>query len=182
MADNYCDALKACEGLDGRLLIEQTLQGPPLAIGGDIGIGDLTARVALRPYFRFRYSQHWIPKELCKGPIRSVLGLAPSEAMTLETRQVEQVDFVRLVQETSERSEVVSTSGPAALMEGGGDGSGFRPTSFMCFPTITADRFGSFWETVGEIGGAVVGAVVGGPIGAGVGAWVGGAIGGWIGG
>jgi hypothetical protein len=94
---------------------------------------------------------------------------------------VEQVDFVRLVQETSERSEVVSTSGPAALMEGG-DGSGYRSTSFVCFPTITADRFGSFWETIGEVGGAVVGAMVGGALGAGVGAFVGGAIGGWLGG
>lgn len=181
MPDKYCDALDACKDLNGRLLIEQTLQGPPLAIGGDIGIGDLTGRVALRPYFRFRYVQEWIPKELCKGPIRSVIGLAPSETMTLETRQVEQVDFVRLVQETTERSEVVSTSGPAALMDGS-DRPGFRATDFMCFPPIVADRFGSVWETLGEIGGAVVGAVVGGPLGAAVGTWVGGAIGGWLGG
>ena len=181
MPDNYCDPIDTCKDLDGQLLIEQTLQGPALALGGDIGIGDLTASVALRPYFRFRYSQRWNTKELCKGPIRSVIGLAPAETMTVETRQVEQVDFVRLVQETSERSEVVSTSGPAALMEDA-NGTAVQSSSFLVLPVITANRFGSFWETVGEIAGAIVGGAVGGPIGAGVGAWVGGAVGGWIGG
>jgi hypothetical protein len=178
MADEYCDVLVSCTNLDGQLLIEQTLQGPPLAVGGDIGVADMTGRVVLRPYIRFRYMQSWVTKELCKGPVRSVLGLAPSETMTYETRQVEQMDFVRLVQETSEKSEVVSTSGPAQLM----DNAGTPIRDFVALPVIVADKFSSFWETVGEIGGAVIGAAVGGPIGAGIGAWVGGAVGGWIGG
>jgi hypothetical protein len=180
MANPYCDPIGTCTNLEGRLLIEQTLQGPPLALGGDIGIGDLAGQVVLRPYIRFRYEQYWNPKELCRGPIRSVIGLAPSETMSLETRQVEQTDFVRLVQEVSERSEVVSTSGPAALMEAEG---GARMTSaFLSLPVVVADKFGSFWETLGEVAGTVVGAAVGGPIGAVVGNWVGGAVGGWIGG
>src|SRR6185436_12166659 len=70
MSDEYCDPLAVCTGLDGRLLIEQTLQGPSLAIGGDIGIAGLTGSVALRPYIRFRYMQSWVPKELCKAPVR----------------------------------------------------------------------------------------------------------------
>ena len=180
MTDSYCDPIDACTNLEGRLLVEQTLQGPPLAIGGDIGIGDLTGRVALRPYIRFRYQQYWNPMELCRGPIRSVIGLAPSETMSLETRQVEQTDFVRLVQEVSERSEVVSTSGPAALMEA--DGGGRMTSAYLALPVLVADKFGSFWETVGEISGAAIGAAVGGPIGAAVGTWVGGAVGGWLGG
>jgi len=178
MSDEYCDPLAVCTGLDGRLLIEQTLQGPSLAIGGDIGIAGLTGSVALRPYIRFRYMQSWVPKELCKAPVRSVIGLAPSETMTYETRQVEQTDFVQLVQHTAEKSEVVSTSGPAQLM----DNAGTPVRDFVAFPVVIADKFSSLWETLGEIGGAVVGAVVGGPIGAGVGAWVGGAVGGWLGG
>jgi hypothetical protein len=176
MSNPYCDPLTECVNLEGRLLIEQTLQGPPLAIGGDIGIGDLTGRVVVRPYIRFRYQQSWVPKELCKGPVRSVIGLAPAETMSYETRQVEQVDFTRLVQETSEKSEIVSTSGPVGTAD-----NEFR-LPYWSFPVIVADKFESFWETVGEIGGAVVGAVVGGPIGAGVGAWLGGAVGGWLGG
>lgn len=180
MANPYCDPVGTCTDLEGRLLVEQTLQGPPLAIGGDIGIGDLTGRVVLRPYIRFRYQQHWNPKELCRGPIRSVIGLAPSETMSLETRQTEQTDFVRLVQEVSERSEVVSTSGPAALMEA--EGGGRMTAPFLALPVLVADKFGSFWETVGEVTGAAIGAVAGGPIGAAVGSWAGGAIGGWLGG
>jgi hypothetical protein len=177
MPDNYCDPIETCPDLDGQLLIEQTLHGPPLAVSEGLDIGDLNANVALRPYFRFRYSQRWNTKELCRGPIRSVLGLGPSETMTLETRQVEQVDFVRLVQETTERSEVVSTSGPAALMENG-IGTAIQSAAYLILPTITARRFGSFLEDLGE----TLGGVVGGPLGAAVGGWAGDAIDGWIGG
>ena len=178
MADNYCDPLVPCTDLDGRLLIEQTLQGPPLAIGGDIEIGELTGRTVLRPYLRFRYTQHWVTKELCKGPVRSVIGLAPSETMTYETRHVEQMDFMRLVQEVSEKSEVVSTSGPAELM----DNAGEPVRNFWAFPVIIADKFSSFWETLGTVAGAVFGGAVGGPVGTGIGAWLGDAVGGWLGG
>ena len=175
MPEQFCEPYEQCPKLDGRLLINQTLQGPSLAVPGDIGIGDLAGRGVLRPYCHFMYLVRWIPQEACHAPVRSVIGLAPGETMTLETRQVEQVDFTRLVQNAVETSEVVTTSGPASQMR---DREGLDISDATWLATRHVDRFGSLLEVVG----AVAGAIVGGPIGAGVGAWLGGAIDNWLGG
>src|SRR5437867_2691675 len=152
MAEDYCGPYVQCAQLDGRLLINQTLHGPALADPGDIGIGDLKGRGVLRPYVRFVYEQRWNVKESCQAPVRSIIGLAPGETMKLDTRQVEQFDFTRMVQDASEQSEVVTTSGPASQMR---DVS-TSMSQVISLPVRVADRFGSFWE----IAGAVVGAVV----------------------
>ncbi|MCX6830333.1 MAG: hypothetical protein NT002_13795 [candidate division Zixibacteria bacterium] len=76
--------------------------------------------------------------------------------MTLDTRQVEQVDFMRLVQDAIEMSEVVTSSGPASQMK---DREGLDLSDTISFGTRYVNKFGSFWETLGDI----VDVVVGGP-------------------
>ena len=85
MSEQFCEAYEQCTKLEGKLLINQTLQGPSLAVPGDIGIGDLVGKGVLRPYCQFVYLVRWIPLEACKAPVRSVIGLAPGETMNLET-------------------------------------------------------------------------------------------------
>lgn len=173
MPENYCSPYGQCSKLDGRILINQTLQGPS-AVPGDVDIGDIGGKAMLRPYCRFVYLQQWVPQEACVAPERSIIGLAPGETMTLETRQVEQVDFTRLVQDAVETSEVVTTSGPALQMR---DREGLDLSDAISFQTRYVEKFGSFWEVVG----GVAGALLGGPIGAGVGVLAGHAVEEWLG-
>lgn len=108
MAESYCDPYDECTGLDGRLIIDRTIEGPPLARDeGDLPLGSLSIEGgSLHPYFHLYYQQHWIAKEACYAPVRSVMGLAPGETITTEVRQREQTDYVRTVQTAMESSEV----------------------------------------------------------------------------
>src|SRR4051812_42840064 len=103
----FCESLGACEALDGRLLITRTMDGPPLSVSEDLALGEFALdRAGLRPYVRLGFEQNWIPRELCLGPVRSVLGLAPGEEIVTEVRTVESQEFTSLVQRAMESSEV----------------------------------------------------------------------------
>jgi len=108
MSETFCDPYGPCTDLDGRLIIDRTMQGPALALEeGELPFGSLTMQGAsIRPYFHVFFNQQWIPKEACSAPVRSVMGLAPGETVTIDVRQREQVDYVRLVQTAMESSEV----------------------------------------------------------------------------
>lgn len=165
----FCDPYDVCQNLDGRLLITRTMDGPPLSLSEDLTLGDFQLGTAgLRPYVRLGFEQRWIPKEMCYGPVRSVLGLAPDERIVTEVRTAETSEFTTLVQRAMESSEVATNTRL--------EGREFTDTNWngdtVDLSKITVGEWGSFWE----VAGAVVGGIVGGPIGAGVGAWVGGAI------
>lgn len=112
MAESYCDPYEPCEDLDGRLLISRTMEGPPLARDeGELPLGALSMHGgSLHPYFHLFYEQRWNAKEPCYGPVRSVMGLAPGETVTIEVRQREQTDYVRTVHTAFESSEVSTTT------------------------------------------------------------------------
>ena len=112
MAENYCDPYEQCADLDGRLIINRTIEGPPLARDeGELPLGALSMQGgAIHPYFNLFYQQHWVAKEACYAPVRSVMGLAPGETVTTEVRQREQTDYVRTVQTAFESSEVSTTT------------------------------------------------------------------------
>jgi hypothetical protein len=165
----FCEIFEPCENIDGRLLINRTMDGAPLALDEDLALGAFSLdRPTLRPYAKLVFEQRWFIKEMCYGPTRSVLGLAPCETVTTEVRTVEQRDFTSIVQQAMESSEVTTNTRVEGreLIDNNWDGN------TVDLSKITIGEWGSFWQVVG----AVAGAVVGGPIGAGVGAWVGGAI------
>ena len=164
-----CPPYNACNDIDGRLLITRTIDGPNLSLNEDIALGEFQLEGAgLRPYVRLGFLQQWVVKEMCIGPVRSVLGLAPGEKVTTDVRTVDSYEFTSLVQQAMESSEVSTNTRL--------EGREFVDTNWdgntVDLSKITVGEWGSLWEVIG----AVAGAVVGGPIGAGVGAWVGGAI------
>jgi hypothetical protein len=157
-------------------------------------------RAVLCPYIRLVYEQVWNEKEVCLGPIRSVMGLAPGESIVTEFSQVEQVSFSQLVRRGFETSETTSFSVPTHEVDGsrpvGGSGRGtwdiihdvMQNNTGVAGPLggpivlrpCVVTGFGSL--NFGGILGAAAGALVGGPIGAAVGAWLGNAVGEMIGG
>jgi hypothetical protein len=148
----------------------------------------VAGRFILCPYVRVIYEQIWEPQEVCNGPVRSVLGLAPGESIITEVRHVEQVDYTRIVRSGFESTETTSFMRPTDEVAAAGSGSATKPD----LPHIRWGMFGSIYFTprlvnswnlnLGGIIGAAVGAVAGGPIGAAVGAFLGDAVGDWVGG
>lgn len=166
---SFCDDYKPCEGIDGRLLINRAMDGPPLAIDEKLNLGLFPlVNASLRPFAKLVFEQRWIPKEMCYGPARSVLGLAPCENITTEVRTVQQHDFTNLVQNAMESSEVTTNTRTEGreLIDNNWNGN------TIDLSKVTVGEWGSFWEVVGTF----VGAVAGGPVGAVIGNWVGGAI------
>lgn len=107
-----CTPFPLCENLDGRLLINRTLEGPPLAkLDRGISLSGLTLTgVRMFPYLRVRLLQTWKAKEACIGPARSILGLAPGEEITFDTRMTVQFDFGSVVTNTQEFSSSYDSS------------------------------------------------------------------------
>ena len=66
------------------------------------------AGASLHPYVRWTYGQTWTPREACLGPIRSVLGLAPGETVTIEVRHRSSVDYTSLMRNAADRAETSS--------------------------------------------------------------------------
>jgi hypothetical protein len=95
MAENYCELFKQCEDLDGRLLIDRTIAGPALAVeDGEMPFGVMSMQGgSLHPYARVSYTQKWVARDACYGPVRSVMGLAPGETITTEVRTRDQDDW-----------------------------------------------------------------------------------------
>jgi hypothetical protein len=98
MNENFCLPFEQCKDLDGKLLIYRTIQGPALAREeSELPFGTLTMRGAeVRPYVDFFFQQEWIVKEACYAPVRSVMGLAPGETVTIDITRREQVDYATL--------------------------------------------------------------------------------------
>jgi hypothetical protein len=108
--DQYCELFKQCTDLDGRLLINRTIEGPSLAIDeAEFPFGSLSMKGAsLHTYFDLNYAQSWIAKEACYAPVRSVMGLAPGETVTIEVLDRQELDFVNLVQNGMQSADVSS--------------------------------------------------------------------------
>lgn len=114
MADNdLCDDFKFTDNIDGRLLINRTLEGEPLAkIEDEIpfsGRISILGSQAL-PYLRCTFIQTWKAKEASIFPVRSILGLAPAEEITFDTRIEVQYDFGSVITNTQEFSSTYDNS------------------------------------------------------------------------
>src|SRR5215471_17953484 len=110
MSDSPCAPLVACDGLDGRVVLQRTVYGPSLFEDfGTLQFGDFAIPGgAVRPYTDFHFQVQWIPKELCTGPVSSILSLAPTETVTAGIRTVRRDSFSQLMSDAAE-SSVVST-------------------------------------------------------------------------
>jgi hypothetical protein len=99
VVDELCEPFEICDDLDGRLLVNQAIQGPPLAFElGEVSFGSFTATgAAARPYVDLKVEQHWTPKEACYGPVRSVFSLAPGETVELVVSVDQQTSLVETV-------------------------------------------------------------------------------------
>jgi hypothetical protein len=99
MPPTFCAPFADCASLDGRLLINSALQGPPLAFDlGEVSFGSFTSSgAAARPYVDLRVEQTWNPREACYGPVRSIFSLAPGETVQLAVSLEEQTSLVHTV-------------------------------------------------------------------------------------
>jgi hypothetical protein len=153
MAEDFCAPYEQCDDLDGRLIINRTIEGPALARDeGELPLGSLSMQGgAIHPYFHLFYQQHWIAKEACYGPVRSVMGLAPGETVTTDVRQREQTDYVRTVQTAFESSEVSTQTRRHGreLIDTDYDGSGIEISPISAV-------FGSFLEDAWDVVSAPV--------------------------
>jgi hypothetical protein len=95
MSVAVCAPFGDCQDLDGRLLINTAIQGPPLAFQlGDVSFGEFTAAgAAARPYVDLSVEQRWVAREACYGPVRSIFSLAPGEAVQLSVSLEQQTSF-----------------------------------------------------------------------------------------
>jgi hypothetical protein len=107
MAEDLCKLFDECTALDGRLLITRTVYAPAIALElAEIPFGPVSLDSAsLHPYVNWSFEQTWSAKEACHGPVRSVLGLAPGETVTLEVRRRQEVQVTDLVRSAMEASE-----------------------------------------------------------------------------
>jgi len=110
MADDLCTPFESCDAIDGQLLINRTADGPAIGVElAEMAFGPVTMKGAtLHPYVRWTYSQTWSTKEACIGPVRSVIGLAPGETVTIEVTHRHSVDQTKLVREAADRSNTSS--------------------------------------------------------------------------
>ncbi|MFL6529486.1 MAG: hypothetical protein ACJ8KX_03350 [Chthoniobacterales bacterium] len=124
-ADSPCAALVACENLSGGVFVRRTIYGPsliddprPLAFGEFSLSGG-----AIRPYIDLMYETRWIPKGLCRGPVSSVMSLAPTESITTGIRTEHRDSFTQMMTDSAESSSV-HTRTRHQLSESTGQGSG----------------------------------------------------------
>jgi len=171
MPNPFCEPYQPCEHLKGRLSVAQGYHGRHFGQTLDrLQIGHLVAsRTHLRPYVRTWFTQEWVPKEACYGPVNEVLSLAPGEILKKSFRSVHQHDFTRIVQDAVESSTVTARTDYIEKED--------QPTLVELL-VKTIDRWGSWFEVLG----GVAGAALGGPLGAALGVWAGDAIGGLLGG
>src|SRR5262245_8595448 len=141
MADDLCSPFAPCDGLDGRLLITRTADGPSLAVDvAQIPFGPVSmAGATLHPYVSWTYGQTWKIREACLGPVRSVLGLAPGETVTIEVTHLESVDVSDLVREAAERSDY---AGRTERTDAGGAASQQEATAPALSPREQLEREG----------------------------------------
>jgi hypothetical protein len=112
MAEPICETFVYEPALDGRLLINRTLEGPALAtVSDDFDLGGLMlAGAQAVPYVKFGFLTTWKPKEAIIGPARSILGLAPGEELTIDVTLAYQFDYAAAVTNTAEYSQSIDTT------------------------------------------------------------------------
>ncbi len=161
MADEAspCAPLVDCQNLAGTVLVRRTIYGPsliddprPLAFGEFSLNGG-----AIRPYIDLIYETRWIPKGLCRGPVASVMSLAPTESVTTGVRTEHRDSFTQMMTDSAESSSVhthtrhqlTESSGQAASGGGAGGIGGMLGG--------IAGALGGARNTIGGIAGAVFG-------------------------
>jgi hypothetical protein len=158
-ADSPCTPLVACENLSGGVFVRRTIYGPsliddprPLAFGEFALSGG-----AVRPYIDLMYETRWIPKGLCRGPVSSVMSLAPTESITAGVRTSTRESFTQMMTDATESSSVQTRTRQqlSELTKQSAGGGG---------PGIGSAIGGAVGGLVGAVGGAVTklpGAVAG---------------------
>ena len=84
MAETVCSQLSACSGPNGTVQVRRSIYGPimlrdkrTLPFGEFRLLGGV-----LRPYVDLMFETRWIAKELCNGPVTSIMSLAPTETVS----------------------------------------------------------------------------------------------------
>ena len=187
MTDSPCTPLVACEGLDGRVVLQRMVYGPSLFEDlGTLQFGDFTIPGgAVRPFVDLHFEVRWIPKELCRGPVSSIMSLAPTETVTAGLRTARRDSFSQMLRDAAESSTVMThserryardTRAPAAQGGGGPSGGGGLLGALglggvglddaLPLAPVFVGLFGSFFSDIGSVAGDIVGTVVGGPVSA----------------
>jgi hypothetical protein len=181
MANDFCAPISACDNLDGRVLFQRTAYGPTLASDAQsLPFGELALRgAAVRPYVDLHFEVRWVPKELCYGPVASVMTLAPGETVTIATRSEHRTTFTDLVRNAADSSSVsthtrngpdpasqfgASSAGSAASMGGSGTAQSIanamkdkaaaeqeqKRQDTVDLKAMYAKQYGSFWSDLGD--------------------------------
>jgi hypothetical protein len=105
---DVCTPFAECGDLDSRVLFQRSVYGPPVVSDpGSLPFGALAIQgAAVRPYVDLHFELRWVPRDLCLGPISSVMTLAPSEAVTIATRTEHRTSFTDLVRSATDSSSV----------------------------------------------------------------------------
>jgi hypothetical protein len=174
MSEPFCEPFDVCDGLDGRLLINAALEGPPLAWDlGEVSFGSFTSGgIAARPYVDVQLGQTWTAKEICYGPIRSIFSLAPVETVEIDVVVRRQQSLTQMVSSATSQSH--SLQGPEVpLRDAPKDKeleTAMKDAQLQQAVATQASRkasgYGSFLETIANIfapgvGGAIVDAAEG---------------------
>ena len=170
MPNDFCQPFDVCDGLDGRLLINAAIEGPPLAWDlGEVSLGSFTAAgVAARPYVDIQLGQTWKAKEICYGPIRSIFSLAPVETVEIDVMVRRRQSLAHLVSSAASDSHSLQ----ATELQAGDDGTQEEQIdkvrkkmqedqAVAKQATRKAGAYGSIFETIANIfapgvGGAAV--------------------------
>src|SRR5205085_6574064 len=160
-ADSPCAPLVPCENLSGAVLVRRTVYGPSLIDDPrPLAFGELAlSGGAIRPYIDLIYETRWVPKGLCRGPVSSVMSLAPTESITAGVRTAHRESFTQTMTDAAESSSVYThtrhqLSESTHQSPGGGGGIG-------------GAIGGAIRGVVGAVGGAA-GELAGAGAGAGV--------------
>lgn len=105
---DLCKPFAMCDDLDSRVLFQRSIYGPALITDlGSLPFGALELRgAAVRPYLDVYFEVRWVPRDLCLGPISSVMTLAPGETVTVATRTEHRTSFTDLVRRATDSSSV----------------------------------------------------------------------------
>ncbi|HVT40985.1 MAG TPA: hypothetical protein VHE78_18255 [Gemmatimonadaceae bacterium] len=175
MANDFCAPLSTCDNLDGRVIFQRTAYGPTLASDSQpLPFGELALRgAAVRPYVDLHFEVRWVPKELCYGPVASIMTLAPGETVTIATRSEHRTTFTDLVRNAADSSSVSThtRNGPDAgqsaasgvrsiadsqqaaanAMRDRADAlQGQKRQDTVELKAMYAKQYGSFWSDLGD--------------------------------
>jgi hypothetical protein len=160
MAAPICEDFIYEPALDGRLVINRTLEGPPLAtVSDDFDLGGLMlAGAQAVPYVKFGFLTTWAPKEALIGPARSILGLAPGEELTIDVTIAYQFDYAAAVTNTAEYSQTVDTT-QRDYTETGDVTSKATETTTTDSDSVDLGPLGS-WGKSGDTGTATISEII----------------------